>query len=166
MAAGEATVATDPADVSAASRPEPAPDTPVSDAHAETEPSVRSAFPEALSGPFSTRQLIRLDEALRAADRESRLTFSVYVGDLASPTRDDAERLHNQLADPANSVLIAISPNQRALEIVTGERARRRLPDRVCALAALSMTATFSGGDLTGGIVTGLRMLTDQASIG
>jgi hypothetical protein len=33
----------------------------------------------------------------------------------------------------------------------------------VCALAALGMRAAFSGGDLTGGIVTGLRMLADAA---
>jgi hypothetical protein len=51
------------------------------------------------------------------------------------------------------------------LEIVTGQRAARRLPDRICALAALSMTASFEGGDLAGGVVTGLRMLADQGSL-
>jgi uncharacterized membrane protein YgcG len=87
----------------------------------------------------------------------------VYVGDLAEASREHAERLLDQLEDPAESVLVAVSPNQRILEIVTGEHAARRLPDRMCALAALSMTAAFGGGDLAGGIVTGLRMLADQA---
>lgn len=114
-------------------------------------------------GPFTSRQLFRIDEALGAADRETGFTFSVYVGDLEDGTREHAERLHDQLAVPRDSVLIAISPNQRVLEIVTGEHAARRLPDRVCALAALSMTAAFGGGDLAGGVVTGLRMLADQA---
>lgn len=122
--------------------------------------------PEALDGPFRPRQLQRLDEALRAADTESTLTFSIYVGDLGGDSRSRAEQLHGQLADPADSVLIALSPNQRVLEIVTGGHARVKLPDRVCALAALSMTAAFGGGDLTGGLVTGIRMLTDQASSG
>lgn len=117
----------------------------------------------ATTGPFSGRQLRRIDHALRAADRSTGLTFSVYVGDLAEPTREHAEGLHGQLPAPSRSVLLAISPNQRILEIVTGEYAARRLPDRICALAALSMTAAFGGGDLTGGVVTGLRMLADQA---
>ncbi len=60
-------------------------------------------------------------------------------------------------------MLIAISPEQRILEIVTGEHAAYRLPDRACALAALSMTAAFGGGDLAGGVVTGLQMLSNQA---
>ncbi|MGH3713879.1 MAG: DUF5130 family protein [Micromonosporaceae bacterium] len=122
------------------------------------------ADPDVLDGPFTTRQLLRIDEALVAADSETGLTFSVYVGPLDEPTRAHAERLHDQLADSGEAVLLAISPNQRVLEIVTGEQATARLPRQVCALAALSMTAAFGGGDLAGGIVTGLRMLTDQAS--
>jgi hypothetical protein len=121
------------------------------------------AQPDIVDGPFRPRQLQRLDEALRAADSESGLTFSVYVGDLGDASRARAEHLHGQLTAPDDSVLIAVSPNQRILEIVTGDNARVKLPDRVCALAALSMTAAFGGGDLTGGLVTGIRMLTDQA---
>lgn len=117
-------------------------------------------------GPFTARQLWRIDEALSAADRETGLVFSVYVGDLADPTRATAERLHDQIDGTDRAVLLAISPNQRVLEIVTGPRAARRLPDRVCALAALSMTASFEQGDLATGVVTGLRMLADQAAVG
>lgn len=116
----------------------------------------------ALAGPFTTRQLLRLDEALRAADESTGLTFSVYAGDLTEPVRECAEKLHGQLPDPAGAVLIAVSPNQRMLEIVTGPRARRQLPDRDCKLAALSMTAAFGGGDLAGGLVTGLAQLADH----
>ena len=65
--------------------------------------------------------------------------------------------------DPARSVLIAVSPNDRVLQIVTGATARKRLPDRACKLAALSMVASFGGGDLTGGLVSGLAQLADHA---
>jgi hypothetical protein len=122
-----------------------------------------SAHREVLDGPLTTRQLLRLDEALRLADRSTGLTFSVYIGDLAEPARGDAERLHAELADPDRSLLIAVSPNQRQLEIVTGEAVRRRLPDRECKLAALSMAAAFGGGDLAGGIVSGIAQLADHA---
>jgi hypothetical protein len=121
---------------------------------------------QALEGPFTTRQLLRLDQALRAADTSTGLRFSVFVGELAEPVREHAERLHGQVPDPARAVLIAVSPNQRVLEIVTGPLARRRLPDRDCKLAALSMTAAFGGGDLTGGLVAGLAQLAGHAGSG
>ena len=126
-------------------------------------PAGLKGHPEVLNGPFTTRQLLRLDEALRLADSSTGLTFSVYVGDLEEPVRGHAERLHGQLADPPHSVLIAVSPNQRVLEIVTGGEARRRLPDRAAKLAALSMAAAFGGGDLAGGLVAGLSQLADHA---
>jgi hypothetical protein len=119
--------------------------------------------PGVLDGPFTTRQLLRLDEALRLADRSTGLTFSLYLGDLDEPVRGHAEKLHSQLADASRSVLVAVSPNQRLLEIVTGAEAQRRIPDRSAKLAALSMAAAFSGGDLAGGLVSGLSQLADQA---
>jgi hypothetical protein len=118
---------------------------------------------DVFDGPFTTRQLLRLDQALRVADSSTGLTFSVYVGDLEDPSRVHAEKLHGQLADPARSILIAVSPNQRLLEIVTGAQARRRVPDRAAKLAALSMAAAFGGGDLTGGIVIGLDQMASHA---
>ena len=119
--------------------------------------------PEVLEGPFSTRQLLRLDEALRTADQATGLTFSVYVGELEEPVREHAERMHRQLPNVASAVLIAVSPNQRVLEIVTGADARRRIPDRDAKLAALSMVAAFGGGDLAGGIISGLDQLASRA---
>ena len=116
------------------------------------------------TAPFTPRQLSRLDEALTLASRECGIGFSVYVGALEEPTREHAEQLHSQLGSAASdSVLIAVSPGQRVLQIVTGDASSRRLPDRSCALAALSMRASFSVGDIVGGLVNGLRMLSDQA---
>ena len=118
---------------------------------------------EAVQGPFTTRQLLRLDEALRVADQTTGLTFSVYLGALDEPVRAHAERLHAQLAGSARAVLVAVSPNQRKLEIVTGSEARKRISDRDAKLAALSMAASFSGGDLAGGIISGLDQLATHA---
>jgi hypothetical protein len=113
---------------------------------------------------FGPRQLSRIDEALTLSSHETGLTFSVYVGELADPSRASAEALYEQLAAKADDVvLVAVSPGQRVLQIVTGEATASRLPNRACALAALGMRASFANGDLTGGIVTGLRMLSDSA---
>jgi uncharacterized protein DUF5130 len=119
--------------------------------------------PEVLNGPLSTRSLLRLEEALRQADVSTGLTFSVYIGELTEPVRADAEAMHAQLAEPERSVLIAVSPNQRVLEIVTGIIARRRILDRDAKLAALSMSAAFAGGDLGGGVVAGIAQLAEHA---
>jgi hypothetical protein len=116
---------------------------------------------ERSDSPFTSRQLARLDEALTLSSRECGLTFSLYVGPLQAPARAHAEQLFEQLTP--SSVLLAVSPGQRCLHIVTGEESAKRLPNRACALAALTMRASFSNGDLTGGIVNGLRMLADSA---
>jgi len=118
---------------------------------------------QAADGPFSTRQLLRLDEALRIADQQTGLTFSVYIGELEVPTREFAEGLHKQIQPPDRAVLIAISPNQRRLEIVTGNEARKRISDRDAKLAGLSMAAAFAGGDLAGGVLAGIDQLATHA---
>lgn len=125
--------------------------------------SAATQRPDVLDGPFTTPQLLRLDEALRLADRSTGLIFSVFVGDLDEPVRGHAEKLHGQLEHPDRSVLCAVSPNQRVLEIVTGAVARKRIPDRSAKLAALSMAAAFGGGDLAGGLVAGLAQLAEAA---
>jgi hypothetical protein len=113
---------------------------------------------------FSFRELARLDEALTMSSRETGLRFTLYVGDLGKPTRARAEELHAYSGgNTSEAVLIAVSPGQRVVEVVTGAAAARRLPDRACALSVLSMTTAFAGGDLVGGIVNGLRQLSDQA---
>ncbi|MDG4789392.1 DUF5130 family protein [Micromonospora sp. WMMD1102] len=129
---------------------------------AEVGPSTTDR-PNVLDGPFTTRQLLRIDEALRIADESTGLVFTVYVGPLTEPVREHAQRLLTELTDPARAVLLALSPNQRVLEIVTGAEARKRVPDRDAKLAALSMVAAFGGGDLAGGIVSGLDQLATRA---
>src|ERR671917_2148537 len=105
---------------------------------------------------FTFQELARLDEALTMSSRETGLRFTLYVGDLGKRTRVMAEELHARSGtNPSEAVLLAVSPGQRVVEVVTGAAAARRLPDRACALAVLSMTNAFASGDLVGGIVNG-----------
>jgi hypothetical protein len=115
--------------------------------------------------PFNPVQLARLDEAIALSTRSTGLDFSIYLGELGDDTRDKAEELHASIGEPAASdaVLIAVSPGQRVVEVVTGDESHRRLSDRSCKLAVMSMVASFKEGDLIGGLVSALRMLTDQA---
>jgi hypothetical protein len=121
------------------------------------------AEPAADDQPFTPVQLSRLDEALTLASRETGLRFSVYLGDLGEDVPARVADLHAQLEGADEAVLVAVSPGQRVVEVRTGPEARVRLPDRGAKLAVMSMVASFREGDLVGGLLSGLRMLADQA---
>ena len=110
----------------------------------------------------------RIDSAVSRVREENGLDVSVLVGDLSlddlSQFRAASERLHAALGERSTAaVLIVVAPGQRRVEVVTGPQVRRRVPDRVSALAVLSMTSAFRGGDLSGGIVDAVRQIADAA---
>ncbi|WP_433503742.1 DUF5130 family protein [Pseudonocardia halophobica] len=113
--------------------------------------------------PFTTPQLSRLDEALTLASRESGLLFAIFLGDLGPKPETRAAELQASLERAPESVLVAVSPGQRVVEVITGSEAKLRLPDRGAKLAVMSMVASFKESDLLGGLLSGLRMLADQA---
>jgi hypothetical protein len=118
---------------------------------------------DAVDQPFTPVQLARLDEALTLASRDTGLNFAIYLGDLGDDPEKRSSELHDSLDDPAEAVLVAVSPGQRVAEVVTGTEAHTRLPDRGAKLAVMSMVASFKESDLLGGLLSGLRMLADQA---
>jgi uncharacterized membrane protein YgcG len=114
------------------------------------------------------RSQARIQDAIETCRRENGLDISVLVGDLVlddvSQFQAGAQRLHAALGSRSTTaVLIVVAPGQRQVEVVTGPGIRRRVPDRVCALAVLSMTTAFGGGDLAGGIVDAIRQIADAA---
>lgn len=126
--------------------------------------AARQVRPVLRTLPFSRSQLAKLDDVLVGASRSASLHFGIYLGDLGSDTRTRAEQLHDSMGEWADhAVLVAVSPGQRVVEVVTGCKAANRLPDRGCKLAVESMVSSFKDGDLAGGLSSGLRMLADHA---
>lgn len=114
--------------------------------------------------PFSSSQLSRIDEALTRTSADTGLLFSVWVGELGPRSRERAEELHAALGEQAEgAVLIAVSPGERVVEVVTGEESSRRVDDRGAKLGVMAMVSSFTESDLVGGIVEGLRVLGDHA---
>ena len=113
-------------------------------------------------GRFTTAQRAELTRALSHASQGSGLTFRLYVGALPLG-RESACAVLAAGGEAADTVLVAIDPASRSLEVVTGSRAATVLDDRTCALAALTMTSSFSAGDLVGGIRNGVQALGDHA---
>jgi uncharacterized membrane protein YgcG len=120
---------------------------------------------------LTPRQQERIEQVVESSRRENGLDVSVLVGDLEledlTQFRAASERLHAALGERHRSeLLLVVAPGQRHVEIVTGPEVRRRVPDRVAALAVLSMTSAFRGGDLTGGIVDAVRQIAASAGKG
>lgn len=114
---------------------------------------------------LSPKQRADLQHMLTVAQEQSGLAFSLHLGPWEG-AREGAERMHAALPDPQRSVLVAVDPTSRSLEIVTGRLARIALDDRSCGLAALSMTSSFSAGDLFGGLHDGLAVLGEHGRRG
>lgn len=114
---------------------------------------------------FTHEQMDRLERARRAAEEQTGMRFIVRVGVVDGDVKLAAERMLAGLVDPKHDVaaLIAVSPGQRFVRIVTTPQAKHRISDSAAGLATLNMTSSFALGDLVGGLISGLRRLADTA---
>ena len=125
------------------------------------------AGPAVTGRPLSKRAQARIARAVDLAERACGLQFCVYVGPGEADMRAQAEALLAEtglVARPA--VLVLVAPPQRHFEIVTSPAAAGRLADRSCAMAAVSMSASFRVGDIAGGIAEGVRLMAQYAGPG
>jgi uncharacterized membrane protein YgcG len=111
---------------------------------------------------LSEEQRRRLGRAVADADAVTGLHFRVRVGSLDAGRATATEALAELGGSAADTVLVAVDPARRTLEIVTGPVAASSIDDRSCALASLAMTSSFAAGDLVGGLVNGLQVLADH----
>lgn len=125
---------------------------------------------------FTPLQRDRLEKAIATAEDETALSFSVAIGNIPTDEATD-ERATDTLGlearsfvagypAPAGGVVILIDPTGRTLEVATIGAAHRRIPDRQCGLAVLSMTSRIGVGDVIGAVVDGIRMLAETAGRG
>lgn len=108
---------------------------------------------------FSSRGRGEVRRALQYAGEASGLKFAVVVRDVEGPLRTYAEDVHASMEDPPRSVLVVVDPSARGLEIVTGTRARRRIPDAACDAVAAATSRAIGEGGVVHGLVTGLQQL-------
>jgi hypothetical protein len=113
---------------------------------------------------MSRRELELLDDVLHEAERSTGLRFAAYIGSLGTDTRAAAESVIASLgAEAPVAALVAVSPAQRVVEVVTGPEAARRISERAARLAVLSVVSSCALGEVSDGIVNGIRILADQA---
>ncbi|QCQ91694.1 DUF5130 domain-containing protein [Rhodococcus sp. SGAir0479] len=111
--------------------------------------------------PFTTDELVRLDDALTDATRLTRVRFNVFVGDLGENPSAGVDALFPTTPEAERSVLIAVSPNQRVIEVRGGRGVAGRVTDRVAQLGVTAALASFGEGDLIDGLVSALRVMSN-----
>ena len=74
--------------------------------------------------PFPVKDLVVLDDALKYGSRAAKARFAVYLGDLGADTAATARDILATVPTPDNAVLLAVSPNQKAIEVVYGSEVR------------------------------------------
>lgn len=109
--------------------------------------------------PFRALDLVTLDDALTQASRQSKARFAVYIGDLGADTAARARDILTDVPTPANAVLLAVSPDQRAIEVTYGADLRGRGIESAAPLGVSAAASAFREGNLIDGLVSALRVM-------
>ncbi|MDT5351101.1 MAG: hypothetical protein QOH91_4388 [Mycobacterium sp.] len=114
--------------------------------------------------PFSTNDLVAIDDALKYGSRASQARFAIYLGDLGSDTAARAREILAKVPTPDNAVLLAVSPNQCAIEVVYGSAVRGRGAESAAPLGVAAASSAFDQGELVDGLVSAIRVLSSGIS--
>ncbi|MCB0931561.1 MAG: DUF5130 family protein [Mycobacterium sp.] len=110
--------------------------------------------------PFATMDLISLDDTLTYASRQSKARFAVYIGDLGPDAAGRAREILAEVPTANNAVLLAVSPNQRSIEVVYGADVSGRGAESAAALGLSAAASSFRAGDnLIDGLISAIRVM-------
>ena len=114
--------------------------------------------------PFQVKDLVVLDDALKYGSRAAKARFAVYLGDLGEDTATSARDILADVPTPDNAVLLAVSPNQRAIEVVYGTEVKGRGIEEAAPLGVSAAAASFKEGNLMDGLISAVRVLSAGVS--
>lgn len=109
--------------------------------------------------PFDTDELVALDDALTDATRSTKVRFTIYVGPLGEDPAAGVAELFPTIPEAERSALIAVSPNQRVIEIRSGKDVADRVTDRVAQLGVTAAVASFGDKNLIDGLISAVRVM-------
>ena len=114
--------------------------------------------------PFPTMDLVTLDDALKYGSRAAKARFAVYVGGLGDDTAATAREILAEVPTPDNAVLLAVSPDQRAIEVVYGSEVQGRGIESAAPLGVSAAASAFQQGNLIDGLISAVRVLSAGVS--
>ncbi len=109
--------------------------------------------------PFSNNERLALDNVLTEVTRSTKIRFNIYIGDLGEDPGAAVDALFPTTPEATRSVLIAVSPNDRAVEVRSGKEVADRANDRVCQLGVTAALSSIRQGDLIDGLISALRVM-------
>ncbi len=98
--------------------------------------------------PFPVTELVFLDDALKYGSRAAKARFAVFLGDLGADTAATAREILAKVPTPDNAVLLAVSPNQRAIEVVYGSDVQGRGSEESAPKGVSAAAELFADGKL------------------
>ncbi|KHO23935.1 hypothetical protein QQ44_17370 [Mycolicibacterium setense] len=114
--------------------------------------------------PFPTMDLVVLDDALKYGSRAAKARFAIYIGDLGADTAATARDILAKVPTPDNAVLLAVSPDQHAIEVVYGADVKGRGIEEAAPLGVSAAAASFKEGNLIDGLISAVRVLSAGVS--
>ncbi|MFI1460993.1 DUF5130 domain-containing protein [Nocardia carnea] len=117
-----------------------------------------------MEAPFDNDERLAMDNVLTEATRATKVRFNVYIGDLGPDAGATVDALFPTTPEAARSVLIAVSPNDHAVEVRSGRDVAERANDRVCQLGVTAALSSLRQGELIDGLVSAVRVM--AAAIG
>ncbi|WNG85919.1 DUF5130 domain-containing protein [Mycobacterium sp. ITM-2016-00317] len=114
--------------------------------------------------PFPTKDLVVLDNALKYGSRAAKARFAVYIGSLGADPAATAREILAKVPTPNNAVLLAVSPDQHAIEVVYGADVKGRGIEEAAPLGVSAAAASFREGNLIDGLLSGIRVLSAGVS--
>lgn len=114
--------------------------------------------------PFPTMALADLDDALKYGSRTAKARFAVYIGSLGVDPAATARAILAKVPTPDNAVLLAVSPNQRVIEVVYGKDLRGRGIETAAPLGVSAAASAFHEGNLIDGLISAVRVLSAGVS--
>jgi hypothetical protein len=114
--------------------------------------------------PFPVKDLVRIDDALKFGSRRAKARFAVYIGDLGADTAATARAVLAEVPTPNNAVLLAVSPNQKAIEVVYGSELQGRGIEESAPLGVKAAAASFNYGNLIAGLVSAIKVMSAGVS--
>jgi hypothetical protein len=112
-----------------------------------------------VSYPFPVTELVHLDDALKFGSRAAQARFAVFLGDLGSDTAATARQILGKVPTPDNAVLLAVSPNQRAIEVVYGSAVSGRGIEESAPKGVAAAAELFSDGKLVPGLIKAIQVM-------
>lgn len=109
--------------------------------------------------PFPTMDLIRLDDALTYGSRQAKARFAVYIGDLGPDPAARARQILARVPTPDNAVLLAVSPDQRAIEVAYGAGVRGRGGGAAAPRGVAVAASALKEGGLIDGLVAAVEAM-------